>query len=78
MTLLSSGASQAKLLLGDNNGLTPGSARTKPTLVPHAELEAYLGRYSGLMLYLKEMDESVYGKLCAVSLQNCDGGGENC
>ncbi|KAJ8083824.1 hypothetical protein AAF712_000742 [Marasmius tenuissimus] len=56
---------QAKLLLGDNNGLTPGSARTKPTIIPHDELESYLGRYSGLMLYLKEMDESVYGKLCA-------------
>lgn len=32
----------------------------------HKPLENYLGRYGGLMLYLKEMDESVYGKLCAV------------
>jgi hypothetical protein len=29
-------------------------------------LEAYLGRYSGLMLYLREMDESAYGKICGV------------
>ncbi|KAL0578603.1 hypothetical protein V5O48_003394 [Marasmius crinis-equi] len=56
---------QAKLLLGDNNGLTPGSAKAKPTMIPHEDLETYLGRYSGLMLYLKEMDESVYGRLCA-------------
>ena len=32
----------------------------------HKPLESYLGRYGGLMLYLKEMDEAVYGKLCAV------------
>lgn len=29
-------------------------------------MESYLGRYAGLMLYLKEMDETVYAKLCAV------------
>ncbi|KAI3622586.1 exocyst protein [Moniliophthora roreri] len=56
---------QSKLLLGDNNGLTPGSAKSKPTILLHKDWEAYLGRYSGLMLYLKEMDEGVYGKLCA-------------
>lgn len=32
----------------------------------HKQLEQYLGRYGGLMLYLKEMDEATYGKLCAV------------
>ena len=32
-------------------------------------LENYLGRYAGLMLYLKEMDEGVYEKLCVVSLK---------
>ena len=31
-------------------------------------METYLGRYAGLILYLKEMDEGVYSKLCAVSL----------
>ena len=35
-------------------------------MVDHKPLEAYLGRYGGLMLYLKEMDETTYGKLCAV------------
>ncbi|KAK7059116.1 hypothetical protein VNI00_001741 [Paramarasmius palmivorus] len=56
---------QSKLLLGDNNGLTPGPGRGKPTMMPHKAWETYLGRYSGLMLYLKEMDEGVYGRLCA-------------
>ncbi|KAG6830301.1 hypothetical protein H0H92_001379 [Tricholoma furcatifolium] len=56
---------QSTLLLGDTNGLKPATGRTRPSLVPHQEMEAYLGRYSGLMLYLKEMDESVYAKLCA-------------
>lgn len=31
-------------------------------------METYLGRYAGLILYLKEMDEGVYSKLCAVSM----------
>jgi hypothetical protein len=35
-------------------------------MMPHRELESYLGRYSGLMLYLREMDESAYGKICGV------------
>ncbi len=39
----------------------------RPKVIPHTELEGYLGRYSGLMLYLREMDESVYSKLCGVS-----------
>ena len=30
-------------------------------------MERYLRRYTGLMLYLKELDESLYAKLCAVS-----------
>ncbi|KAG8912226.1 hypothetical protein FRC01_005215, partial [Tulasnella sp. 417] len=36
-----------------------------PTLSPHSDLETYLGRYCGLMLYLKEMDEDRYAKVCA-------------
>ncbi|PPQ64521.1 hypothetical protein CVT26_002060 [Gymnopilus dilepis] len=54
---------QSKLLLGDTSGLTKGTPR--PTVIPHTDLEAYLGRYSGLLIYLREMDESVYSKLCA-------------
>lgn len=34
----------------------------------HKSMETYLGRYSGLLLYLKEMDEAVYAKLCAVRI----------
>ncbi|KAF5375148.1 hypothetical protein D9758_000450 [Tetrapyrgos nigripes] len=56
---------QSKLLLGDSDGLTKSDKNRRPTIIPHTEWEAYLGRYSGLMLYLKEMDEGVYGKLCA-------------
>lgn len=58
---------QSKLLLGDTNGITkPG--RGRPTIKNHKPLETYLGQYGGLMLYLKEMDETVYGKLCAVHI----------
>ena len=56
---------QSRLLLGDNNGVIK-PARGKPSLRNHRDFETYLGRYAGLMLYLKEMDETVYGKLCAV------------
>ncbi|KAI0340701.1 hypothetical protein BDW22DRAFT_1360141 [Trametopsis cervina] len=55
---------QSKLLLGDNNGVTKPT-RGKPSVVNHKPMENYLGKYSGLMLYLKEMDENMYGKLCA-------------
>ncbi|KAG8905579.1 hypothetical protein FRB99_008637 [Tulasnella sp. 403] len=41
------------------------AAKATPTLVPHKELEDYLGRYCGLMLYLKEMDEERYAKVCS-------------
>ncbi|KAG7450696.1 uncharacterized protein BT62DRAFT_927969 [Guyanagaster necrorhizus] len=58
-------SAQSKLLLGDNEGLTKTDRRGRPTIKPHTDLENYLGRYSGLMLYLKEMDEAVYAKLCA-------------
>ena len=33
----------------------------------HKELESHLDRYSGLILYMRDMDELAYGKLCAVS-----------
>lgn len=59
------------MLLGDNNGVAT-TARSKLNLISHQEMENYLGRYSGLMLYLKEMDEKVYAKLCAVcALHTC-------
>ncbi|KAF8640686.1 hypothetical protein AX17_000342 [Amanita inopinata Kibby_2008] len=58
-------SAQAKLLLGDTNGLNKTKDKGRPSVILHDEIEAYLGRYSGLMLYLKEMDEHVYSKLCS-------------
>ena len=40
--------------------------RVHKELGRHNELESYLGRYAGLMLYLKEMGEEWYSKVCAV------------
>ncbi|KAL1707372.1 exocyst complex component Sec3-domain-containing protein [Schizophyllum commune] len=54
---------QSKMLLGDFNGVLRNNGRL--SIVPHTEMEQYLGRYAGLMLYLKEMDEAIYAKLCA-------------
>ncbi|KAL1748585.1 exocyst complex component Sec3-domain-containing protein [Schizophyllum fasciatum] len=54
---------QSKMLLGDYSGVLRNNGRL--SIVPHTEMEQYLGRYAGLMLYLKEMDEAIYGKLCA-------------
>jgi hypothetical protein len=54
------------MLLGNTDGLTKAESRGRPSMVPHQDIEQYLGRYAGLMLYLKEMDEKVYAKLCAV------------
>ncbi|KAF9456160.1 exocyst complex component, sec3 subunit [Collybia nuda] len=56
---------QSTLLLGENNGISPGTGHQKAIILPHQEMESYLGRYAGLMLYLKEMDETVYAKICA-------------
>ena len=54
------------MLLGDNNGVAKNVGRHRASIVDHKTLEKYLGRYSGLILYLREMDEAVYAKLCAV------------
>ncbi|KAJ7293415.1 exocyst complex component Sec3-domain-containing protein [Mycena rebaudengoi] len=56
---------QSQMLLGNTDGLTKPDGRGKPIVVMHQDMEQYLGRYAGLMLYLKEMDEKVYAKLCA-------------
>ncbi|EPT01488.1 hypothetical protein FOMPIDRAFT_1120199 [Fomitopsis schrenkii] len=55
---------QSKMLLGDSNGVVK-SPQGKPAIMNHKSMETYLGRYSGLLLYLKDLDESVYAKLCA-------------
>jgi hypothetical protein len=54
-------------LLGETNGLTKLKRGSRQTVIQHQGVEEYLGRYCGLMLYIKEMDEAVYGRLCAVS-----------
>ncbi|KAJ6574943.1 exocyst complex component sec3 subunit [Mycena capillaripes] len=56
---------QSQMLLGNTDGLTKADGRGRPSVVMHQDIEQYLGRYAGLMLYLKEMDEKVYAKLCA-------------
>ncbi|KAI0305016.1 exocyst complex component Sec3-domain-containing protein [Russula brevipes] len=56
---------QSKLLLGDSNGLSKSGGRGRTVIKGHKDLENYLDRYSGLVLYMKEMDEVTYGKLCA-------------
>ncbi|KAI0286899.1 exocyst complex component Sec3-domain-containing protein [Russula aff. rugulosa BPL654] len=56
---------QSTLLLGDSNGLSNPGGRGRPEIKSHKDLENHLARYSGLILYMKEMDESTYGKLCA-------------
>ncbi|KAJ7169718.1 exocyst complex component sec3 subunit [Mycena filopes] len=56
---------QSQMLLGNTDGLTKAEKKGRPGVIMHQDIEQYLGRYAGLMLYLKEMDEKVYGKLCA-------------
>ena len=58
---------QSRMLLGDNDGVAKPDGKARPSIVDHEAMEIYLGRYSGLLLYLREMDESLYAKLCAVS-----------
>ncbi|KAG1784128.1 exocyst complex component Sec3-domain-containing protein [Suillus placidus] len=54
---------QAEIILDGNNGITkPG--RGRPVIKSHQGMDAYLGRYAGLLLYLKEMDESIYSRFC--------------
>lgn len=54
---------QAEIILDGNNGITkPG--RGRPAIKNHQGMEAYLGRYAGLLLYLKEMDENIYSRFC--------------
>jgi hypothetical protein len=54
------------MILDNNDGLTKPGNKGRLSILSHIDMEQYLGRYAGLMLYLKEMDEGVYAKLCAV------------
>lgn len=42
------------------------SGAAAPKLPSHAEMEAYVARYGGLVLYTRDMDEKAYAKICAV------------
>jgi hypothetical protein len=53
------------MLLGTTDGVMEGP-RGRPVVIGHQEMEAFLGRYSGLLLYLREMDEPMYARLCGV------------
>jgi exocyst complex component 1 len=55
------------MLLSGNDGVLAAPGR-RPVMAQHQEMESYLGRYTGLIIYLKEMDESIYAKLCAVRI----------
>ena len=54
------------------NDRSSKDTRSSIELRRHDDMESALGRYSGLILYLKEMDEDRYAKLCAV--RDCDCG----
>ncbi|KAG8862976.1 hypothetical protein FRB96_000396 [Tulasnella sp. 330] len=56
-------ANETLLNLEKLNDYGKGEKRL-PVLRPHKELEEYLGKYCGLMLYLREMDEDKYSKIC--------------
>ncbi|KAI5474704.1 Exocyst complex, component Exoc1 [Pseudohyphozyma bogoriensis] len=52
---------QVDLILNPKDGTKP-----KPGLLPsHATLEDFLGRYCGLMLFVKEIDNSRYQQICS-------------
>lgn len=43
-------------------------AKSDFVLPSHAPMEDFLGRYCGLMLFVKEIDQGRYQQICAVSL----------
>ncbi|GAA94093.1 uncharacterized protein L969DRAFT_93478 [Mixia osmundae IAM 14324] len=47
------------------NDKTRAITKANPKLLPHTQLEAYLGRYCGLMLFVKEIDDQRYSQICA-------------
>ena len=51
------------------NGPSSVVKLSKPsfTLPDHAVMEDFLGRYCGLMLFVKEIDQARYQGICAVS-----------
>jgi hypothetical protein len=53
------------MLLGTTDGVMEG-LRGRLVVIGHQKVEVFLGRHSGLLLYLREMDEPMYTRLCGV------------
>jgi len=51
------------MLLADKDA----KSSANPVIKTHASMEKNLVKYAGLILYIKELDEDRYQKLCAVS-----------
>ena len=59
--------SQADLVSNDKaKGAT--ETKAKAVLSSHDQMEKYLERYVGLMLFVKEIDDQRYQQICAVCL----------
>lgn len=54
---------QADLIIKDHERMGP---KATAVLLPHKQFEAYLERYVGLMLFVKEIDDQRYHQICAV------------
>jgi hypothetical protein len=57
--------SQGALVLGTSDGVVEGP-RGRVAVVGHKEMNEMLGRYAGLLLYMREMEEQIYSRVCAV------------
>lgn len=49
------------------NPKNPADKAPKGTLPRHDKMEDFLGRYCGLMLFVKETDQARYQQICSVS-----------
>jgi hypothetical protein len=56
------------LLQAETAASASASKAASGEIEPHAQMEQKLGMYCGLILYMIEMDEERYQKLCTVSL----------
>ena len=61
---------QAAIVTKETDAMPKAGGRQgkMPSLPSHSEMEAFIGWYSGLVLYTREMDENAYSKICAVRL----------
>ena len=61
--VLSGADDQSEIMLSDFR-----KSGKRGTLAPHTQMGEHLMTYEGLVLYLKEMDEDRYQRLCSVGL----------